>query len=201
MCYAATKYDPYQDNCKFISYAINWIRYYINEELRKMYPIRLNQNFVCKRNKVTRAIAKYQEENDGKTPTCDQLSAIIGMSPKVVKNILDVNGGNNFNYISFQSISNSNKTDDGDVEIETKLINEYLQQAESDYGMSSFEFKDMILALKKKIGLDDLNIFLDKHMNNFSISQLVKKYNLEPSVITSKIKTAEKTCKILIGEI
>lgn len=166
-----------------------------------MYPIRLNQNFVCKRNKVTRAIAKYQEENDGKTPTCDQLSAIIGMSPKVVKNILDVNGGNNFNYISFQSISNSNKTDDGDVEIETKLINEYLQQAESDYGMSSFEFKDMILALKKKIGLDDLNIFLDKHMNNFSISQLVKKYNLKPSVITSKIKTAEKTCKILIGEI
>ena len=201
MCYAATKYDPYQDNCKFISYAINWIRYYINEELRKMYPIRLNQNFVCKRNKVTRAIAKYQEENDGKTPTCDQLSAIIGMSPKVVKNILDVNGGNNFNYISFQSISNSNKTDDGDVEIETKLINEYLQQAESDYGMSSFEFKDMISALKKKIGLDDLNIFLDKHMNNFSISQLVKKYNLKPSVITSKIKTAEKTCKILIGEI
>ncbi|MBO5142781.1 MAG: hypothetical protein J6J11_09095 [Treponema sp.] len=201
MCYAATKYDPYQDNCKFISYAINWIRYYINEELRKMYPIRLNQNFVCKRNKVTRAIAKYQEENDGKTPTCDQLSAIIGMSPKVVKNILDVNGGNNFNYISFQSISNSNKTDDGDVEIETKLINEYLQEAESDYGMSSFEFKDMISALKKKIGLDDLNIFLDKHMNNFSISQLVKKYNLKPSVITSKIKTAEKTCKILIGEI
>lgn len=201
MCYAATKYDPYQDNCKFISYAINWIRYYINEELRKMYPIRLNQNFVCKRNKVTRAIAKYQEENDGKTPTCDQLSAIIGMSPKVVKNILEVNGGNNFNYISFQSISNSNKTDDGDVEIETKLINEYLQQAESDYGMSSFEFKDMILALKKKIGLDDLNIFLDKHMNNFSISQLVKKYNLKPSVITSKIKTAEKTCKILMGEI
>lgn len=201
MCYAATKYDPYQDNCKFISYAINWIRYYINEELRKMYPIRLNQNFVCKRNKVTRAIAKYQEENNGKTPTCDQLSAIIGMSPKVVKNILEVNGGNNFNYISFQSISNSNKTDDGDVEIETKLINEYLQEAESDYGMSSFEFKDMISALKKKIGLDDLNIFLDKHMNNFSISQLVKKYNLKPSVITSKIKTAEKTCKILIGEI
>jgi hypothetical protein len=165
-----------------------------------MYPIRLNQNFVCKRNKVTRAISKYQEENDGKTPTCDQLSALIGMSPKVVKNILDVNGGNNFNYISFQAVSNSNKTDDGDVEVETKLINEYLQESESDYGMSSFEFKDMIAALKRKIGLNDLNIFLDKHMNNLSISQLVKKYNLKPSIINSKIKTAEKTCKVLIGE-
>ena len=116
-----------------------------------MYPIRLNQNFVCKRNKVTRAIAKYQEENNGNNPTCDQISAMIGMSPKVVKNILDVNGGNNFNYISFKAVSNSNKTDEGDIEMETKLVNEYLQEATIDYGMSSFEFKDMLTALKKKI--------------------------------------------------
>ena len=33
LCYAATKYDSFQDNCKFISYAVNWVRYYINEEL------------------------------------------------------------------------------------------------------------------------------------------------------------------------
>lgn len=165
-----------------------------------MYPIRLNQNFVCKRNKVTKAIIKYQEENDGKTPTCEQLSSIIGMSPKVIKNILDVNGGNNFNYISFQAISNSNKTDDDDVEIETKLINEYLQEAESDYGMSTFEFKDMINALKRKIGSNNLNIFLDKHINNLSSSQLSKKYGFKLSEINSKLKHAENTCKILIGE-
>lgn len=200
LCYAATKYDSFQDNCKFISYAVNWVRYYINEELRKMYPIRFNQNFVCKRNKVNRAITKFQSENNGKTPTNEQISEMVGMSPKVVKNILDVNGGKDFNYISFQTLSNSNKTDDNDIEVETKLVNEYLEETESDYGMSVFEFKDMISALKKKIGLTDLKLFLDRHLNNFSISQLVKTYNLKPSIVHSKIKAAEKTCKFILGE-
>ena len=42
LVYAATKYDLNRSKeCKFISYAIHWIRYYINEEIRKLYPVKL----------------------------------------------------------------------------------------------------------------------------------------------------------------
>ena len=59
LVYAATKYDPARkDECHFISYAVHWIRYYINEEIRKLYPVRLNQNFVSKRKKVMKFIEK-----------------------------------------------------------------------------------------------------------------------------------------------
>ena len=50
---AASKYKPeeYADN-KFTTYAQHWIRYYINEEIRNIYPIKLDQNFSYKKNKI-----------------------------------------------------------------------------------------------------------------------------------------------------
>ncbi len=122
------------------------------------------------------------------------------MSPKVVNNILNINNGENFNYVSFQALTNSNKTNDGDCEIESKLINEYIEQTETDSGLLNFEMQDMLSELKKHLDKLSYNVFIDKYLNCIINAELIKKYNIKQSQLNKILKTSENICKELICE-
>lgn len=198
--YAATKFDTSKYTNKFISYAVHWIRYYVNEEIRNMYPVKLNQNYVYKRGKVKKFIDKYKKEH-GDEPTIDQISAALDMSKKVVSNVLSINNGENFHFISFQSVNNdSNDDPTSESYVENKLVNEYLEETVSDYGMTTYELQDLLSELKKQVKEPDYNMFLDKYLHNLSYSDIAKKYNLKfPSSSKYIIERVEKICKKLIS--
>jgi RNA polymerase sigma factor (sigma-70 family) len=199
LVYAATKFDPTNYNNKFISYAVHWIRVYINEEIRKMYPVKLNQNYVYKRGKIKKFIAKFAEEH-GREPTIAEISGGVEMSQKVVNNILSLNNGENFQFVSFQAV-NPEGSDDTTSEsyVENKLVNEYLEETVSDYGMTKYELNDLLDALKKRISEKDYNMFIDKHLNGLSYSAIAKKYGLNfPSSSKYIIERVENVCKELL---
>jgi len=196
LVYAATKYDPKREKeCKFISYAVHWIRYYIQEQIRTFYPVRLNQNFVSKRNKVMKCISEYKKEHNDEMPSTEYISSKVKMSEKVVKNILDVNGGENFTFISFNTPS---ETKDNETEqlTESKIVNEYLEEAVDEDIMKNLELRDILDNLKKEITPQEYAIFTDYYVNGENLSDLAKKYNMKfPSSVAYLIKKCEKKCK------
>lgn len=199
LVYAATKFKPTEYNNKFISYAVHWIRYYINEEIRKMYPVKLNQNYMYKRGKIKKFTAKFVEEH-GREPSNDEISEGLGISKKVINNILSINNGENFQFVSFQAVNNEGSDDNiSESYVENKLINEYLEETVSDYGMTNFELQDLLSVLKKQVPEKDYNMFVDKHLNGLSYSDIAKKYGLNfPSSSKYVIERVEKTCKTLL---
>lgn len=199
LVYAATKFDSKNYKNKFISYAVNWIRYFVNEELRNMYPVKLNQNYVYKRNKIKKFIAKYEKEFN-RQPTYEEISKELGLSVKVIGNILGINNGENFSFVSFQSVNKDAGDDPGNENyMENKLINEYLEESVSDADITKFEFKDLLIVLKKRVAEKDFNMFVDKYINNLSYSEIAKKYKLNfPSSAKYVIERVEKICKELL---
>lgn len=202
LCYAASKYDNTQNNNNFISYAVNWIRYYIQEELRKSTPIKLNQNFVTKRNKICNFISNYKKDHDGESPEYIDIAHATGYSEKVVKNVLNINKGENYNFVSFNSIMNtgSSKNEDDGTQMENKLTNEYIEESGMDQGILSLEVEDLLKELRKKVSEPDYNMFIDKYINDLSISEIAKKYNLPfPASAKYRLKRVESVCKNLVG--
>ncbi len=202
LVYAASKYNNKQNNNNFISYAVNWIRYYIQEELRKTSPIKLNQNFVTKRNKILNFISEYKKEYDGVEPDAFIIARATGYSEKVVNNVLNINCGDNYSFISFNAIMNNNssKLDDDGTQLENKLVNEYLEESCVDQGMLSVEVNDLLNMLKKNVSKLDYDIFIDKYLNDLSISDIAKKYKLPfPASAKYRLKCVEKVCKDLVG--
>lgn len=198
LVYAATKYDSMQEEAKFISYAVNWIRYYVHEEVRKLNPIKLNQNFVVKRNKVHKTIEKFKKEN-GREPSIEELTELTGMSEKVINNIYDINGGENFNFVSFQSLMNANNNKNGDEgQLENKLMNEYIEESTTS-GIDNYELQDLLSVLKTKVDEEDYSIFIDRHLNGLSFADIAKKYKLNfASSASYRLKHVEKVCKELL---
>lgn len=199
LVYAATKYDPARENeCKFISYAVHWIRYYINEEIRKLYPVKLNQNFVCKRKKVTTFITKY-ENKYGSTPSIAEISKNVGMSEKVVQGILNINGGENFQFVSFNAPVDVGDSSGNEGFNESKLVNEYLENSCDYSSTAKVELDDLLKALRKRTSKSDFSIFYDYYINGESYSELAVKYGLKfPSSVSYIIKKCEKICKTLV---
>ena len=199
LVYAATKYDPSrQDECKFISYAVHWIRYYINEEIRKLYPVKLNQNFVCKRKKVTSFIAKYEDEH-GETPSIEEISKNVGMSEKVVQGILNVNCGENFQFVSFNAPVDVGDSSGNESFNESKLVSEYLESSCDYSSTAKVELDDLLSALKTRTSKNDYDIFYDYYINGESYSELAIKYGLKfPSSVSYIIKKCEKICRSLV---
>lgn len=204
MVYAATKYDPNRaGECKFISYAVHWIRYFIKEQIKDFYPVRFNQNFISKRNKVNKCIAEYKKNNDGNEPSVTYISGQVGMSEKVVRNILNVNGGENFTFLSFNMPVESEK---GDGESESlnndRLVKEYIDNEAIDSScILKIEMQDLMEQLKKVVPTQDYNIFYDYYFMGENFSDLAKKYGLKfPSSAAYLIKKCEKKCKELMAE-
>jgi len=165
-----------------------------------MYPVKLNQNYIYKRSKIKKFVDQFEKEHL-RQPTITEISGGVGMSEKVVNNILNVNNGEDFQFVSFQSY-NKETTDDNTNEsyIENKLVNEYLDETTSDYSMTNYEFNDLLETLKKHISERDYNVFIDRHLNNLSYSEIAKKYNLNfPSSSKYIIKHVENVCKNLLS--
>lgn len=200
LCIAAQKFNPKDYDNKFISYAVHWIRCYINEEIRKLYPVKLNQNYIYKRNKINKFVTKYKKNHNNEEPSDECISKELGLSKKVLENIKKVNGGENFSFVSFQAISENNDSDTKDS-IENKLVNEYLESTESSDDYIKYQIKDLFEALKKQIPEKDYNMFYDLKVNGLSFSDLKNKYGLNfPSSAAYIIKRTEKICKKLLGE-
>ena len=197
LVYAATKYDPARKNeCHFISYAVHWIRYYINEEIRKLYPVRLNQNFVSKRKKVIKFISKYKETHNDKEPSTKEISKNVGLSEKVVNGILNINGGENFQFVSFNTPVDVGDSNGNENFNESKLMNEYFEN-NFDYSLDAkLEVKDMMKHLKKNVSKNDYKIFTDYYINGYTLSELKTKYHLPfASSVSYIIKKCEKICR------
>jgi RNA polymerase sigma factor (sigma-70 family) len=196
LVYAATKYDPSrEEECKFISYAIHWIRYYINEEIRKIYPVKFNQNFIIKRNKVMRCVNEYKTNHNDEMPSVDYISGCVKMSPKVVKNILNINGGENFDFISINAPTETKENDSENL-TESTVMQEYFNNAVDNSFTQNIELNDILDNLKKEVDEDDFNIFVEYYMNGENISDIAKKHNLKfPSSAAYIIKKCEKKCK------
>lgn len=197
---AAHKFNPKDYTNKFISYAVFWIRYYINEEIRKLYPVKLDQNFIYKRNKLNKAILKYKKEHDGKEPNDEYLMKELKISQKVLNGIRKINGGNNFSFVSFQAVSENANNDNDENTIENSLVNEYLETSDDSTEQMKYEIKDLLETLKKHISERDYNIFYDLRINGLSTSAVKEKYGLNfPSSATCIIKRAEKKCRELLN--
>lgn len=199
LIYAATKYDSKQEEAKFISYGVNWIRYYVHEEVRKLNQIKLNQNFVVKRNKIVKTALEYKKEH-GKEPTTAELAKILNISEKVINNVYNINHGENYNFISFQALMNANNNkDNNEGSMENKLMNEYIEES-STAAMDDYELRDLLSVLKTKVSEEDYNIFIDRHINGLSFADIAKKYKLNfASSASYKLKNVEKICKELLN--
>ena len=197
LVYAATKYDPARkDECHFISYAVHWIRYYINEEIRKLYPVRLNQNFVSKRKKVMKFIEKYKEKHNDHEPSISEISENVGLSEKVVQGILNINGGENFQFVSFNPPVDVGDSNGNESFNESKLMNEYLETHLDTSLDAKLEIKDILNHLKKNVSNNDYKIFTDYYIKGFSLSELKVKYHLPfASSVSYIIKKCEKICR------
>ncbi len=196
LVYAATKYDPKREKeCKFISYAIHWIRYYIQEQIRTLYPIKFNQNFVSKRNKVIKCINDYKKEHNEETPSTDYIAEQTGMSEKVINNVLKVNGGENFTFVDFNAPAET-KNNESEQLNESKLVKEYLDNAYDEDFTKKEEVYDILSVLKKEISPQEYAIFYDYYINGENLTDLMKKYDLKfPSSVAYIIKKCEKQCK------
>lgn len=190
---AARKYSPDYKN-KFISYAVHWIRYYINEEIRKYYPVKLNQNHVYKRNKLLKTIAQYKKEHNGKTPSDAYLMKELKISQKVLDGIRKVNGGKNFKFVSIQ---NTYDTEDGEMNAENKVMAEIEKTADPRAGI---EAEDILSTLKTMVPERDYNIFVDIKKNGCSFKDIKDKYKLKfPSSAAYLVKRMEKMCREIAG--
>lgn len=202
--YAATKFDRTNYANKFISYAVHWIRYYVNEEIRKLYPVKLNQNYIYKRSKIKKFISEYEQKH-GKTPSMKVLKKGVGMSEKVINNIMNINNGENFKFISFQGVGTNNDDPNSDSYIENKLVNEYLESEDSNYSMLNFELNDMLVELKRKLKEKNFDnnaydMFIDKYLYEMSYSDIAKKYKLNfPSSSKYLIERVSAVCKEIVG--
>ena len=204
LVYAATKFKPSEYNNKFISYAVHWIRFYINEAIGEIYhPIKLNQSFIYRKKKITNCIEEFKRNNN-RTPTISEISSLSGLNETVVTNVLSVNGGKNFEYVSFQAGSNRTDSDgEGNLEnlIDSKLVNEYLDTSITTSEQDNYELKDCLDELKKHISKRDYNIFIDRWINGLTYKQLVKKYNLNfASSVKYILDKTEKLFKKLVKE-
>lgn len=192
---AAQKYQPKDHQNKFISYAVHWIRYYVNEQIRKYYPVKLNQNHVYKRNKLEKTIAAYKKSHNGRTPSDKWLMKELNISQKVLDGIRKVNGGKNFKFIS---IGNTMDNEDGEeYSNENKIFNEIDREIDTTAGI---EAEDILSTLKTMVPERDYNIFVDIKKNGCSFKDIKDKYKLKfPSSAAYLVKRMQKMCREIAG--
>lgn len=195
---AASKYKPDEfTKNKFTTYAQHWIKYYINEEIRNLYPIKLDQNYSYKKNKIKKFIKNFEEKHS-KTPTVVEISKGTGFSKKVIENTLNVNSGLDFTYTSIDSFKNNDTDDSTNNNCKENAISHYvyIDQAIETQPTDRLDTEFLLEHLKKNVSKEHFDMFYDKHFNDYSYTDIAKKYNLNFAASAKYIiEKVEKICK------
>lgn len=178
LVYAATKYDLSKSNkTKFITYAVPWVRYYINEQIKDFYPVRSNQNFMSKKNKIDSLVKKYASENNGDEPSNEWLAEQTGMSVAVVGNVRKIQSvDENGKLFSFLSIDYSDKdTAHASDKITVKCIDK-MSGGVPAFGKVEMnrDLADILNVLKSKVTEDEYKMFIEHHIKGLSMTKLSK---------------------------
>ena len=121
------------------------------------------------------------------------------MSEKVVQGILNVNCGENFQFVSFNDPVNVGDSSGNESFNESKLVSEYLENSCDYSSTAKVELDDLLSALKTRTSKNDYDIFYDYYINGESYSELAIKYGLKfPSSVSYIIKKCEKICRSLV---
>ena len=175
LCYAANKFDS-SHKTKFITYAVYWIKYYVYQEIIKYYPIALNQNHIYKRNKIKAAQDAFKEVN-GREPNIDELSELLpSFSKKVISNVLSVNGGENYDFVSFQSVTTNNK--DSDKCDMDNVLSGIIEQNHDDPQLK-YEIEETLSILKSKVDPNMYNMFVAYYIDGDNYSDIAEKNGLK----------------------
>lgn len=175
LSYAANKFDQSRHNNKFITYAVYWIKYYVYQEVLKHYQIPLNQNHIYKRNKINKARTEFIEQC-GREPTAKELSERLpDFSEKVIKNVLSINDGNNYNFISFQSITTNNKDSDK-CDMENVLGGEIIEQSVNPE--TKYQVEEVLSILKQRVEPHLYDMFVAYYINGENYSEIATKNGL-----------------------
>lgn len=175
LSYAANKFDK-NHKTKFITYAVYWIKYYVYQEIIKIYPIALNQNHIYKRNKIKQAQEEFRKLYD-REPSVDELSEMLpDFSKKVIKNVLSVNGGDNYDFVSFQSVTTNNKDSDK-CEMDNVLSN-VIEQKQEDPQIK-YQIRETLSLLKKQVEPNLYNMFIAYYINGDNYSDIAIKNGLK----------------------
>lgn len=204
MIYAASKYDfkkGKDSDCNFRSYAVHWIRYFIKNEIYNLYPIKFNQNFITKRNKVLHCIEDYKKLNNDSIPSNDYIAQQTGLSLKTVKNVLSINNGEDLTFLSFNGPTEDVNGNENGEYSSNVILNEYLKNEAVDNSIyDKLDFNLLLKELKKKVSNECFTVFKEYYIQGKTYTELAKEHKLAfPSSAFYLIKKAEKVCKQILG--
>lgn len=194
MVYAATKYDlSQQDKVKFITYASNWIRYYVNEQIRDWYQVRTNQNFNNKKIKLDRLTEKFRNEHGGENPTSEWLSENSGLSKRVIRNVKNScpskEKGKFFSFVSIDYGTNGDERESSNIsdKISLKCLDR-IQGGTTPDNISN-DLKEILNILKKRVSSDEYSAFLEYYLDGTKKTELACKFPRIPDINKSLQKS------------
>lgn len=190
---AVDKFDP-KMGCKFISYAVWWIRQAILEEIMaNSKTVKVPINKVATNIKISKAVTAYEQEN-GMEPTIDELSEILDLDPEEIdqamqSNVIMINDtitdDNGEQGSIFDSIILDDYVDEdvkSDIKVSIRLALQELNPIEQDVIKDMFGFdteaKDInVIAEKNNITPERVRQIKDK-----AIIKLRKSNNIQSLV-------------------
>lgn len=159
-------------NCKFISYAVWWIRDSILKEILDYGKlIKIPSEKVTKFNKINKIISQYEQEN-GQTPSIRELANLMDCSEEEINNIIF--------QCTISIIPDSVVNSDGDTESIFETL--YVEDGNAD------------INLKKQSISTSIIDFLKQNLNDTEYYVITKFYGLDgPEINLDEIS---KNCNI-----
>lgn len=153
---AASHFNP-EYNCRFVSYAVWWIRDCILKEiLDHGKSIRIPAEKITKINKISREISKFEQIN-GRIPSLSEISSIMNMSEDDIKDLVS--------QCTITIVPDSVINPDGEVESLFETL--YLEEGNTDK------------ITKQQSALISIIDFLKQNLNDTEYEVITKYFGLD----------------------